>query len=447
VTDFAQSYIQQNVAGLTEDLDFYESLPRLSPSEIIFRLFTKLSADATARVTSAGPTGLTDMALHHLLCIKPILQIAVYLDPSGTTIFGFTPSTYPKLSFMSFLKHFDVVRKSKVTLPIWDRFTESMLDKDKSSSFLPFGFQIVLNVHELMQDEYRKIFTDVTSYCFDTAKLIRSHFNYEDIMWEAGNKPDYMSANNMKFTNVYLSSLDQLLDWVQELLKNDKVSEDSTEEFGMAIDIFITMHATLAGLSMWQFGKTYHGFSIAKVGWSVTFLSHLYNATRQIGGLETHWPDLEYIIKMHGAERIFVGGPPTNPQDFLERVYISTCISSRITAKDFRVSGKTYPGIPAELKKKRGLTSHFPLEELISKYYGPDKNNDRWLKRHAVFNHLHKLFKAASTEVLVGEYLQNARSSTRAYRVPSVYLPPTFCLHGQESNARNAAGYAFQTSV
>jgi hypothetical protein len=309
---------------------------------------------------------------------------------------------------MSFLKYFDTVRKRKVTLPIWDKFTESMLYTDTSDTFLPFGFQIVLDVRELMQDEYRKI---------DTAKPIRSHISYEDVMWETGNKPDYTTANNVKFTNVYLSSLDQLLNWVQELLKTDKVTEDSNDEFSMATDIFVTMHATLAGLSMWQFCKTYHGFSIAKVGWFVTFISHLYNATRQIGDLDTPWPDLEYIIKMHGAERLFVGGPLLNPKDFLERLYISTCISSRIRAKDFRLSGKTYPGMPAELKRKRGLMSHFPLESLISKYYSPDKNEDRWLKRHAVFNHVHQLFKAASTEVLVGEYLQNGQKLVRTYRV------------------------------
>jgi hypothetical protein len=429
VTDFAQSYIQQNVAGLTEDLDSYESLPQLSPSMIIFNLFTKLSAGIEAPVTSTGSTGMTDMALHYILCIEAITHIGAYLDSNGTTIFGVTPVTYPKLPFMSFLKHFDTVRKGMVTLPIWDKFTESMLDKDRSSSFLPFGFQIVLDVRELMEDQYRKIFTDVTSYCFDTAKLIRSHVNYEDIMWEAGNKPDYMSANNSKFTNVYLSSLDQLLNWIQELLKTDKVTEDNTEEFGMATDIFVTMHATLAGLSMWQFGKTYHGFSIAKTCWFVTFLSHLYNATRQIGGLDTPWPDLEYIIEAHGAERIFVGGPPTHPRDFLERAYMSTCISSRITAKDFRLSGKAYPSIPADLKKKRGLMSHFPLEELISKYYGPDKNDDRWLKRHAVFHHLHQLAKEGAkgvqTEGAPQSIQERNESLQDVFRVVAAQLLPS----------------------
>lgn len=273
VTDLAQSYIQQNVAGLTGDLDAYEVLPRLLPSVIVHRLFAKLSVDDVAPEGSPDSTGLSDIALRHLLCIDALLYIKAYLYPTDSMKSKDRPTTGPGLPFLLFLNHFDAVRKGEVTLPIRDKFTKSMLLKDTTpNAFLPFGLQIVLDVHEIMQDNYRKIFTDVTSYCYDTAKLIRSYVSYEDVMWEAGNKTDYMTANNVKFTNVYFSSLDALLNWVQELLKTDKVTKDSTEDFGMATDIFVTMHATLAGLSMWQFGKTYHGFSIAKVSWFVTFL-------------------------------------------------------------------------------------------------------------------------------------------------------------------------------
>jgi hypothetical protein len=40
--------------------------------------------------------------------------------------------------------------------------------------------------------------------------------------------------------------------------------------------------------------------------------------------------------------------------------------------------------------------THFPLEDVIAKYYGPDKDGDRWVRRHAIYNKLHQLSKNRS---------------------------------------------------
>ncbi|KAF1920062.1 hypothetical protein BDU57DRAFT_2142 [Ampelomyces quisqualis] len=72
---------------------------------------------------------------------------------------------------------------------------------------------------------------------------------------------------------------------------------------------------------------------------------------------------------------------------------MSTCISSRVLAKDFEPKRNLVPVGPAELKKTRGLMSYFYLEDTIAKYYGPHKKGDRWVRRHAVFNKLHQVSK------------------------------------------------------
>jgi hypothetical protein len=174
------------------------------------------------------------------------------------------------------------------------------------------------------------------------------------------------------------------------VLKTDKTPVSGTPGPGMDTGAFITMHPTLAGLSLWSFNETYNALSISKVNWFITTLSHLYNAALQVGGLDVAWPDLAYIIEMHQSNRIFVGGPQTDPKDFLERYYLSICVSSRSLAKDFQVTREVYPSAPPDLRKKRGPLSHFPLEDTIAKYYGPDKKNERWLNRHAIFNSLHE---------------------------------------------------------
>jgi hypothetical protein len=211
---------------------------------------------------------------------------------------------------------------------------------------------MVLDVYEIMQDDYPNIIRDITEHGLDVAKLISTHVDHEDHMWATDNKPNYMSIGNMKFTNVYFSSLDALLNWIQEMLKTGKAAIDVT---GMTTNVFVSIHTTLAGLSMWNFNKSYHGFSIAKVRWFVTTLAYLYNAAAKVGVLELAWPDLDYIIEMHGLDRIFVGGPPSNSRDFLDRHFISICVSSQVLVKDFK-----------SMDTKRGSMPHFSLEEVIN---------------------------------------------------------------------------------
>jgi hypothetical protein len=392
VTDLVQSYIQQNVAALVEDLDSYDFELQLSLPEIVQQLYSKLSASNNPPIIQSTSPKESDRALRHLLCVNAIILFDIYVDHKPPTKDA-PPDR--KLSSVRFLQHCDAVRQGKVKLPIWDKFTEAMVLRTKThDAYLPFGFQIVLDVHEITRDDYGRLFKDVTQHGFDIAHLIRTHIEYEDHMWEIGKKPDYMSsACDTKFSNVYLASMNALLNWIQELLKTD---DQSGQEMDMTTGVFLTIHPTLAGLTMWNFNRTYNGFSIAKVKWFVTTLAHLYNAAIEVGGLSLVWRDLDYIITMHGSNRLFVGGAPEDPQDFLERYYMSTCVSSRVIAKDYKHGRGYLPLVSNEIQKKRGLAPHFLLEDAIVKYYGPDEKGERWLKRHAIFNSLHQLVKQDS---------------------------------------------------
>jgi hypothetical protein len=158
----------------------------------------------------------------------------------------------------------------------------------------------------------------------------------------------------------------------------------------MTTDVFAAVHPTLAGLAMSYYNMVYQSTSIGKVQWIITSLCHLYNAARQVGGLEIAWPDLEMIIQMHGSQRIFVGDPPTSPNDFHNRFLLAMCVSTQFMASDYRHRGGLSPTVRRAIREKHGLSSHLPLEAKLRSYYGPNREHNRWLKRHAIFNHLHK---------------------------------------------------------
>ena len=93
---------------------------------------------------------------------------------------------------MLFLRFFNVIRKQDLKLPIWDHFKEQILVHQTSSQdWLPLGFQIVFDVKEVVREDNRRVFKDLTEHGFDIPKLIRFHTDYEDNMWAIGMKADY----------------------------------------------------------------------------------------------------------------------------------------------------------------------------------------------------------------------------------------------------------------
>jgi hypothetical protein len=148
-----------------------------------------------------------------------------------------------------------------------------------------------------------------------------------------------------------------------------------------------------------HYNHSYHQTAIAKVHLFINGIAHLYNAAREIGGLDLLWPDLDFIIETQGPERVFRGDPPTDPNDFLNRYLLSCSVSLRGMAPDIsaRHTGKYLPRTSRAAQVNRGMMSVQPLERLVRDFYGPDPKDDRWVRRHAVFNYLHNQQEAAET--------------------------------------------------
>lgn len=233
-----------------------------------------------------------------------------------------------------------------------------------------------------------------------------------------------MAQGVMKFSSIFLQPLDSLLGSIQELLKTDNTSDANGL---MNTGVFVAFHPTLAGLAMSYYSRLYRSTSIDKVQWFLTSLAHLYNAARQIGGRDFAWPDLELIFRTHGTWRIFVGDPANDPGDFHNRYLLAMCTSSRYFASDYRSKGSMTPLARPEIREKHGMQAYFPLEAKIRAYYGPDRKNNRWLKRHAVFNHLSKIAtmatQASNLEQQADLERQHELQSTFSSLVAQIFPP------------------------
>ncbi|KAL8734092.1 MAG: hypothetical protein Q9181_003321 [Wetmoreana brouardii] len=69
---------------------------------------------------------------------------------------------------------------------------------------------------------------------------------------------------------------------------------------------------------------------------SVISTAHLYNAVRKERLLKTEWKDLELVMKLQGAETLFVGDRPNKVKDYHNRYRLSIGISATMFARNKR---------------------------------------------------------------------------------------------------------------
>ncbi|EDU45307.1 hypothetical protein Alg130_04042 [Pyrenophora tritici-repentis] len=422
VTDLVQSHLHQDVNAITEELE-------LRPGELPILLHTlqkKLNTPHDHPAQAAD--GIVEV--HHVRYLFAYEGTYLFLRyhrkdaPPGPLDAEGKPHKHWASNWIHF---YDLIRKSELKLPKWDHFTEEILmHPSPSRSYLPLGLQIILDVIDITNPDSRKLLFDLREHGLEVSNCIRLHIEFEDRMWANDNKPDYFTSEEVKFSNTYLATATHLLEWVQELIKS-KTGPDGEQI--MTAGVFVTLHATLAGMSMWHFNVSYQGAAIVKTQWFVNALAHLYNAARQIGGLDLEWPDLEFLIKTQGEKRIFQGDRPTSPDDFFSRFLLSsTAVSSRAFASDYRhgnTKSQHMPNMSSSAQKNHGFIPDLPLEMKIREFYTTNSTDEnRWIRRHAVFNYLHTKREESTPVADSKEVLTRLEDLRKAFKSFTTKISP-----------------------
>ena len=393
-SDLAMSRVYQRATVL------HESLNENKKKRTIVRVIEKWRKLAPTTGDATFPSGKEELSAYpdDILCHDAIRLMDKFwsLRPEGIRK---AQNLSSKESFcLRFLAHFKLVDQDELRvaagLPL-DKFTESISSPEaQSEAWLPFGFQILLDIQETLTVQMKNIQWDVIDHATHVGGSIQEHLTYEDEVWDTEDKPDYMTVGRTKWATRYLPIASRLIDWAQKLL-----NITPEEVSGMTNAYFLAVHPILSGRTMWDYHRTFHCAAIIKVQWFTVALAHLYNACRQVGGLDVPWPDLDFIIECQGSARVYIGGPPTDPNLFYKRLALALCGSSAEYAKDRRGGG--YINISSEAKAKRGLADYFPLEEKIAKYFESTSRSDRSSRLHNLFASLLNERKK-STEVSPG---------------------------------------------
>ncbi|KAL1595816.1 hypothetical protein SLS60_009506 [Paraconiothyrium brasiliense] len=385
VSDLAIAQVQKWVTKLVEDLDDDGNNQKILG---VVEGLLNLIPENQREVALLADESELPVYPRDLLCFDGIRYIRDFSRIKSEGVDATRESQSVDATRLQFLLHFQSLNTDEMI--VMDRFTESFCSPDRRSRvWLPFGFQILLDVQELLllTRSMQEVTSDMFDYSLGMVEIMKAHIDYEDELWSKGEKPDYMSVGDTKFSNKFLPILQLLRHYLL------KLSDDGNEEVSGMLNItFFAAHPILCGLTMWDFHRTYHSAARRKVQWFTVALAHLYNACRQVGGLASPWPDLEFIIQSQGQARVYVGGPPTDPDVFFQRMCLALCASPRDIAKDSRKDRR----INLAKKQKRGLALNSPLEERIREYYNTKSHSKRSLQLHNIFAFLESDLREAT---------------------------------------------------
>jgi hypothetical protein len=275
-----------------------------------------------------------------------------------------------KTLLMEYLPVMAMFSRHNWGLPTQDEMTsglQTMIESKNGINGCPmyviFATKLFLGVHEVLGVDHVHPVKELLATAKRCISIIDSWFKF--------------SSENEPYENWPASSdkgLRNMRNFAQQVidgLDRDVATPDPLEP---QPSLFFKRNPIVCGLLIMNISMVLQlaGQSLVGAYGSAVYPIHLYNACRHSGGLDREWEDAEYIYQLHTPQRIFVGGPPTDPQDYHKRVMLMLGASAINFAANRRQGGKQETVVSK--KGPRGLKTTTPVREAFQHRYVGDKN-------------------------------------------------------------------------
>ncbi|KAF5686663.1 hypothetical protein FDENT_5664 [Fusarium denticulatum] len=255
--------------------------------------------------------------------------------------------------------------------PVEDEFICGIreLDKtDKAPFYLVFATQILLDVHHILRADTASVFETLSYHTSamrnDLNLHIQHHQNLKSETWPASNERAF-------------KELEQSIAWIGKdpvfLAKKrvgQKVGAQVTNDQMYRIHF---LSPILSGLLLFHYRAGLHemGITVLNAWGSVTYPAHLYNALQQEGLLINRWQDMDVVRSLLGDSNFFVGSPPKNKDEHLNRFLLQMGYSaSAITTHKGRLlrQPKRHQDM-ASRAGPRGIEDGVPVSRMFFERY------------------------------------------------------------------------------
>lgn len=224
--------------------------------------------------------------------------------------------------FFDYLPEVTKIAKANLHLPAEDELTtglRSMMEKNTMSAcpmYAIFATKLFLTVHYVLRIDAVRPFEELQATANRCVATIDGWFAFSDhkqfAIWPAEND----------------QWLGQIKSLAQDFALEDKIGKSKVrgipDEFQPQAFHFLKRNPVYCGLLTLRLNLLLQegGQTVVGAWGSAMYPFHLYNACRQSGGLDKEWEDAEYTYQLHTSQRVFVGAPSKNPQDYLKRFFL-----------------------------------------------------------------------------------------------------------------------------
>lgn len=246
------------------------------------------------------------------------------------------------------------------------RYFRDLETKEYISLWLVFAIQLMVDMKWVLRAHMYHGLQDLTAASRRGTDTVRQYFR--DSRKILGRREKW----HQKYDGGTLTFVGLIDDWVnKDLITNAvvKLSKKKSQE-GLGVPPFYLLkhHPILCGLMIFwiEMENRELGVALAKTYKTILATAHLYNAARQSGLLPVVWRDMEYLISVHTAQHLFVGGLPTTPEDCFKRFRLAFGINVSNFAPNRRSKGLH---IAKHTQTERDIQKMYPLYNILRGRY------------------------------------------------------------------------------
>ncbi|KXT03428.1 hypothetical protein AC578_1554 [Pseudocercospora eumusae] len=269
---------------------------------------------------------------------------------------------------MELLPEFAKMSRLKMELPVPDELTMGLMKMMDACTIgaLPmhaiFATEILLDIHHVLREDAERPFKELQAVGKKAIIAVDA--------W-LGN------ARSCPVT-IWPSENDDILKQVravaQEWTQNDIVAKACAKMMSMVPrkprpHFLLKNHPVLSGLLVFQINALLQeaGMNVCTSWGSIICPAHIYNAAKQSADLALAWPDMDYLISVHTPQHIFVGEPPTDAGEYLNRFLLAMGVSASNFARNRRPGGRALPALSE--KGPRCLKTTSPVKDVFGPKY------------------------------------------------------------------------------
>lgn len=254
--------------------------------------------------------------------------------------------------------------------PAVDEVTRSFRRVVKGGGPLPpwlaFSLQILIDIYTVLGKDMCRGFETLQSDGSRVASILQLYFrtSSKEIRGRNSSWHKFNDKQILKLIGFISRGINQ--DVISKALRSQMEKHPDLVVLEIYPFFFLKTHPLFCGLLVYWLNTSVRrfGIALANVYGSILSAVHLYNAARQSALLSMQWPDIDYIISVNTPERLFIGGLPTTPADYLKRFQIALGSSAVNYARNRRTSRyETSSNSSAD----RMLRVDYPVHDIFNK--------------------------------------------------------------------------------